>query len=88
MIMTPLFEIVCVAGEYMAIPVGEYSKDFSGIVVLSEAAAFLLNHMKSPKSEEELVDILLEEYDVERSIALKDIRRLIDSLFELGLIDK
>lgn len=86
MIMNSDFEIVDIAGDYIAVPIGEESKTFNGVVALTEATAFLLNNMKDDTSKEELVRLLINEYGVERSQAIKDIDRIIPVLLEMGLI--
>lgn len=80
------FEITDVAGEYMAIPIGEAAASFNGIIALNEAAAYLLGQMHSPKSKEELVDILTTEYQVERVVAQNDVDSFISKMLKLGLI--
>lgn len=82
------FEIIDVSNEYMAIPVGEKAKDFYGMVILSEPAAFLLKHMDHHMTEDELVELLLQEYEVEPSVATADIQRIIDILLDIGLIEE
>ena len=82
------FEIVDVSNEYMAVPVGEKTDNFNGIVVLSEPAAFLLKQMDEHKTEEELVDILLHEYEVAPSVAASNIRNIIKTFLDIGLIEE
>ncbi len=82
------FEIVEVADEYLAVPVGEEAEFFHGIVAMSEAAAFLLNKMRQNRTEEELVTLLMDEYDTERWIADKDVNNMITTLLQIGLIEE
>ena len=81
------FEIVDIAGEFLAIPVGEESKSFGGLVALSESAAFLLKQLKDPKTETELVELLCEEYDVDYSLAIEDVHKILLSFNSIGLIE-
>ena len=82
------FEIVDVSNEYMAVPVGDKAAEFNGIVVLSEPAAFLLKHMDEHKTEEELVDILIREYEVDPLVASSDVSNIINTFFDIGLIEE
>lgn len=86
MIRNNNFEIVSVADEYMAIPMGEEAVSFHGVVALSEAAAFLLNHMDEPRTKKELVDLLCQEYDVERTTAEKDVDEIVIKFSDLKII--
>ena len=81
------YEIVEVSGEYMAIPVGDAATSFNGIVTLSEAAAFLLKCMDTPKTTMELVDYLTTEYDVDKAIAKADVERFVSQLLEIGILN-
>lgn len=86
MIRNKNFEIVTIADENMAVPVGEEATTFHGVVALSESAAFLLNSLNEAHTTDELIDIILEEYDIDREAAEKDIKKIIPKLIELGLI--
>ena len=75
------FTIQKVGGSYMAVAVGETSKNFHGMIRLNETGAFLWKKMAEKDcSEEELVDMLLEEYDIDRETAAKDVHKMIESL--------
>ena len=77
------FTIQKVGASYVAVPVGETSKSFHGMVRLNETGAFLWKLMAEKDcTEEELVDALLAEYDVEREIAARDVHRIVEQLAE------
>ena len=79
--INPDFTIQKVGNSYVAVAVGETSKSFHGMVRLNETGAFLWNLMKEKDlTEEELADAMTAEYDVDRETAVKDIRKLLDSL--------
>lgn len=80
------FELIDIAGEYIAVPVGKRAESFQGVVVLAEAAAFLLEHMKKNMTIDELVELLVNNYDVNRERALIDISEMLKSLKDMGLI--
>lgn len=86
MIRNKDFEVVTVADEYMAVPLGDEATSFHGVVTLSESTAFLLNFLEESHSVEEIVDAFLAEYEVDRETAEKDIKGIIPKLVELKLI--
>ena len=86
MIRNKDFEIVTIADESMAVPVGEEAIAFHGVVALSASAAFLLNSLNEPHTANELIEIILNEYDIDRETAEKDIKEMIPKLIELRLI--
>ena len=77
------FTIQKVGASYVAVPVGETSKHFHGMIRLNETGAFLWNQMVGvDKTEAELVDALLAEYDVSREIAERDVHTVVTLLVE------
>lgn len=83
----PNFEVVDIAGEFIAVPLGDYGDTFNGIVALNEASAFLLNCMDNHVSIDNLVDALIDEYQVSKDIAYQDVTELINTLLGIGLIE-
>ena len=77
------FTIQKVGASYVAVPVGETSKHFHGMIRLNETGAFLWNQMVGvDKTEAELVEALLAEYDVSREIAERDVHTVVTLLVE------
>lgn len=77
------FTIQKVGTSYVAVPVGETSKDFHGMVRLNESAALLWNKMAECDCDEDaLVAALLSEYDVTEDVARGDVRRVLALLNE------
>lgn len=80
------FEIVDVSGEYMIIPLNNATEVVNGVIVVTEAVAYLLKKMQGPKSEQDLIDLLMKEYDVEYERAQKDVHAMVEKLTDLGVI--
>ena len=77
------FTIQKVGTSYLAVPVGETSKTYHGMIRLNEMAAFIWGQLESrDMSEDELVDVILAEYEVEREVAQKDVHALLQTLAE------
>ena len=75
------FTIQKVGGSYLAVPVGETSKHFHGMIRLNETGAFLWKQMAEKDcSEAELVEALLAEYEVAREIAECDVHNVVELL--------
>lgn len=86
MILNPKFKVVNVAGEYLAIPAGKENVSTSDMICLNEATAYLLEQMKTPKTEQELVALLTAEYDVDPETAAKDIKETMQRLICFGVV--
>ena len=70
-----------VGSSFVAVPVGETSKNFHGMVRLNETGVFLWKKLaEGDCTEEALVDAILAEYDVSREIAAADVHRIVELL--------
>ncbi len=80
------FTIQKVGASWVAVPVGEASRRFHGMLQLNETGAFLWKKMaERDVSEDELVDALLAEYEIDRETAARDVARIVASLAEVGV---
>ena len=86
MVISDNFVLTDVADEYMLVPVGETAKSMKGIIAVNEPVFILLKRMAEPKSKEDLVSILTENYDVDVETASRDVSTMIKKLLELGVI--
>lgn len=76
-----------VAGEQMMVAVGPAAEAFHGIVRSNKTAAFIINCLKEETTEESITEKLLEEYDIDRDTAAKDVHALIAKIRETGAIE-
>ncbi len=77
------FTIQEVGGAFVAVPVGESSRQFHGMIRLNATGAFLWKQMAEKDcTGEELVEALLGEYEVAREVAERDVARLVAILAE------
>ncbi|MBE5733478.1 MAG: PqqD family protein [Clostridiales bacterium] len=75
-----------VAGNFIVVAVGSAVKQFNGVITLNEAGAFLWKRLQDGATETDLVNALLEEYEVEKEVAEKDVKAFIQKVEEAGLI--
>ena len=75
-----------VAGNFIVVAVGEAVKDFNGVINLNETGALLWRTLSDGATEQELVDALLNEYEVSEEIARRDVKIFIYKLTEAKLI--
>ena len=75
-----------VAGNYIVVAVGEAVKEFNGVINLNETGAFLWKILQEGATEEQLLNALLEEYEVEKELAEKDVKAFVAKLTEAKLI--
>lgn len=83
------FEIRNVCGENIIIAHGKENIDFTKVITLNESAVLLWNKAVGKDfTEEDLVNVLLDEYDVEVPRAAEDVKNLVTSWVEAGLVNK
>jgi hypothetical protein len=75
-----------IAGDTILVPVGKTVYDSNGLFILNELGAFLWDRLEAAQSEEELLGLILDEYEVTEEVAAKDLRTFLDKLRELGIL--
>lgn len=75
-----------VAGSYIVVAVGEAVKNFQGIINLNETGALLWKTAEKETDRETMVKALLDEYEVERDVAEKDVDAFIAKLKEMNIV--
>ncbi|MBE6687756.1 MAG: PqqD family protein [Ruminococcaceae bacterium] len=77
-----------VAGNFVVIPLGNDTVDFSGMITLSETGALLWKKLEEGADEAQLIKAMLDEYDVDEKTAAEDIRAFVKKLSDAGLISE
>ena len=80
------FVVRKIANQYMAVPGGARAKELHGMIGLNETAAFLWEQLKEERTEEELVQALLAEYEVEEEQASRSVKRFHELLKQEGVL--
>lgn len=77
-----------VAGSYVVVAVGKRSEQFNGMVNLNETGAFLWKLVEQGTSRDELLNSLLETYEVEREKAEQDVDKFISVLQQNNFVEE
>ena len=75
------------AGDDILVPGGSAVLDLNGLFVMTETGAFIWSVLPQAETDEDVVDKMLEEYDVDRETAEKDVKDFLDRLRSYGIID-
>ena len=81
------FVVRNVVGEYILMPTNDNISKFDGTVVLNEVSAFIWNQLQQETTQEAVLAAVLEEFDVTREVAAKDLQALLGSFEEMGLLE-
>ena len=84
------FEMQSVCGEYIIVPAGSENVDYSKIISLNETAAYLWESVaaKASFTIDDLVELLLAEYEVEEEIAREDCELIVERWKEMELVEE
>ena len=77
-----------IAGDYIIIPTGKTVLEFNGLITVNEVGVSLWKMLQEEVTIEDLVQGILEEYDVEEEVAREDIQEFLDSLIDGGVLAK
>ncbi len=77
------------AGDgYIAVATGDASKLFNGFIRNNQTADFIFRQLTEEKTEGQLVEAILERYDVDEETATKDVQSIIEKIRKAGLLDE
>ena len=75
-----------IAGETLLVPVGRTILEHNGLLTLNACGSFLWDRLERAAKEEDLVEALLEEYDVDPDTAGRDVADFLARLRALGVL--
>lgn len=75
-----------VAGECFLVPMGKSVYDYNGMFIMTELAAFIWDRLPQVQDEEEILQAILEEYEVEEAVARADLKAFLDKLRAMDVI--
>lgn len=75
-----------VGGQYVVVALGEASRSFNGIIRLNETGRLLWEELSAEKTEQQLCEALLAEYDVTPQQAQADVAAFVQTLKKAALL--
>lgn len=70
----------------MAVPTGKMTSEIHGMIALTESGELLWNALEKGADIGTLADILTENYEVERDVALADAEKFVSGLKKQGAL--
>lgn len=80
------FSVREIVGEYVMVPLGKGALEFSGMISTSETGALLVEALKQDVSREDLLQKILDEYDVDLQTANGDLDEFLNQLRKLNIL--
>lgn len=75
-----------IAGDYVIVPTGQTALEFNGLITVNEIGAFIWKKLDQDITEDELVQAILEEYEVDEETARNDMEEFLDKLMECKIL--
>ncbi len=76
-----------VAGSHIVVPVGKAELDFNGMMTLNPVGAFVWTALETESTEAEVVQKVLDAYEIDETTAARDVHTYIEKLRGVGLIE-
>lgn len=73
-------------GEYIVVTVAHSQEDFNGAITLNESGKLMWEQMEDGFTIDMLVDKVLEDYDIDRKTAIRDVTEFVDMLKNHNII--
>ena len=75
-----------IVGETVLIPTGETAAHFNGLISVNELGRFIWDNYENAKDEEDLLQKILDEYEVEKEVAKADMDEFLQTLKDAEII--
>jgi methyltransferase-like protein len=75
-----------IGDEYVLVPLADRGADLDSIFNLNKVAAFIWERLDGERTGHDVVEAVLEHFEVERAGAERDFAELIDTLVELDAV--
>lgn len=76
-----------IADEYILVPTGKTALSFNGLVTINETGALIWKTLLEEKTMEDIVNKIVEEYEVEKEEAYKDASEFIEYLKASNIVE-
>ena len=77
-----------ICGEYIVVGEGLAQVNFNRMLSLNASAAYLWEHLQGKDfTQEDMVNLLLEQYEVTREQAAQDVQNLVKVWLEQGVVE-
>ena len=76
-----------VAGNNVVVATGAQSKNFNGVIKLNESGLLLWNKLVAGADRDQLIESILDEYDIDREVAAADVDNFIGVLRDAGALE-
>lgn len=77
-----------ISDQFIVVPVGKEAVKFQGMISLNPTAKFLFELLKTEHTKDELIDALVNHYEVSYDVAENDVKSFIETLKKHQLLEQ
>lgn len=77
-----------IVDEWIVMPTGSNINNFEGAMILNDVSAFIWKQLEKPISRDDLLQAILDEYDINVQTAAADLDGILEKLESLGILQK
>ncbi|MGN0251597.1 MAG: PqqD family protein [Oliverpabstia sp.] len=76
-----------IAGEWVLVPINVTAQEFNGLVTLSSTGKFIWENIEKVGSLDAMIDLVLENYEIDKETATKDVIEFVAQLVGNGFVE-
>lgn len=75
-----------IMGDVVLVPINQSTSQFNGLITINELGKFIWENIEKTQDEEDLLQKILDEYEVDRETAKKDLDEFLQVLKDMDII--
>lgn len=75
-----------IMGDVVLVPINQSTAQFNGLITINELGRFIWENIEKAQDEEDLLQKILDEYEVDRETAKKDLDEFLQVLKDMDII--
>jgi methyltransferase-like protein len=76
-----------IAGEWILVPMGERLLEFNGLIKVNKSGSFILNLIENEKTKKEIIEAVLEQYEVDEETAIREVDTFLQTLVDAHILE-
>ena len=75
-----------IMGDVVLVPINQSTSQFNGLITVNELGKFIWENLEKVQDENDSLQLILDEYEVDRDIAKKDLDEFLQVLKDMDII--
>ena len=77
-----------IVGETILVPVGATALEYNGMIIINDTGAYIWKALEQNRTKEEILDRLVDTYEVSEEEAKADLEEFLDTLEKAGILER